>query len=101
MKVKIKYKIKLCAICFLLLNIFILPKYVKNINIIKKNFEENKVLNEYSKNINNDKNVVKKNSIYNQSDNKNRKKIMSTIYFALFLCIIVSVIVKDLFIEEN
>ena len=63
--------------------------------------EKQVVKNEYESKEDKNSNVVNGTQESSRAINKSKIRIMSIIYFILFLCVIVSLIAKGIFVEEN
>lgn len=68
---------------------------------VDDNTEDKIVKNEYESKEDKNINVVNETEESSGVTNKSKIRIMSIIYFILFLCVIVSLIIKGIFVEEN
>ena len=73
----------------------------ENNEFVDDNTNDEVVKNEYESKEDKNSNVVNGTQESSRTINKSKIRIMSIIYFILFLCVIVSLIAKGIFVEEN
>lgn len=73
----------------------------ENNEFVDDNTNDEVVKNEYESKEDKNINVVNGTQESSRTINKSKIRIMSIIYFILFLCVIVSLIAKGIFVEEN
>lgn len=73
----------------------------ENNEFVDDNTNDEVVKNEYESKEDKNINVVNGTQKSGRGVNKSKIRIMSIIYFILFLCVIVSLIAKGIFVEEN
>ena len=73
----------------------------ENNEFVDDNTNDEVVKNEYESKEDKNINVVNGTQESSRAINKSKIRIMSIIYFILFLCVIVSLIAKGIFVEEN
>ena len=73
----------------------------ENNEFVDDNTKDKIVKSEYESKDDKNINVVNGTQESSRATNKSKIRIMSIIYFILFLCVIVSLIIKGIFVEEN